>query len=218
MDKDKLANKIAGKSVSRRGNEFTFKELAPGIHVYGNIWPESMEFMKKLEDTHQFDREDYYDEEIGKKASTCWVYHNEDMADAFEEVVDSYLFMWDLGPLTREAFRITKFEDNEFFSVHPDDSYGTPRTASFVYYPNDNYEGGELEFVHFGLKYKPKAGELLCFPSGYSYQHKIHKKTGGDTRYTVVFFACEISQKERDARMETLEFPYQPKLEYILRK
>jgi len=155
MDKDKLANKLAGKSVSRRGNEFTFKELAPGIHVYGNIWPESMEFMKKLEDTHQFDREDYYDEEIGKKASTCWVYHNEDMADAFEEVVDSYLFMWDLGPLTREAFRITKFEDNEFFSVHPDDSYGTPRTASFVYYPNDNYEGGELEFVHFGLKYKP---------------------------------------------------------------
>jgi hypothetical protein len=61
MDKDKLANKLAGKSVSRRGKELSFKELAPGIHVYSDIWPESMEFMKKLEDTHQFDREDYYD-------------------------------------------------------------------------------------------------------------------------------------------------------------
>ena len=178
MDKNKMELKSRGITRSRKGNEFKFTELAPGIHAYDNVWPNAMEYMKKLEDAGKFQREDYYDEEIGKKASTTWVYRDEEMENAFEEIVDSYCQMWDIAPKSREAFRITKFVEGEFFSMHPDDSYGTPRTVSFVYYPNDDYEGGELEFVHFGVKHKPKAGQLLIFPSAYSYQHQIHKVFG----------------------------------------
>lgn len=217
MDKNKLELKNKGITVSRKGNEFRFTELGPGIHVYDNIFPEAMNLMNKLEQDGKFQREDYYDEDTGKKASTTWIYESDEMADAFEEVVDSYCQMWDIAPITREAYRVTKFEDNEFFSMHPDDSYGTPRTVSFVHYPNDDYEGGELEFVHFGIKYKPKANQFLIFPSGYSYQHKIHAKTGGNTRYTIVFFGCEITDEERENRLSKLDFPYEPNFKYFLR-
>ena len=218
MDKDKLALKAKNISRSRKGNQFSFTEIGPGIQVYDNVFPDSMRLMKELEDAGKFQREDYYDEEIGKKASTTWMYNSEEMANAFEEVVDSYCFMWDLAPKTREAFRITKYEHGEFFSMHPDDSYGTPRTVSFAYYPNDDYEGGELEFIHFGVKYKPKAHQLICFPSAYSYQHKIHPVTGGNTRYTIIFFGCEITDEERNKRLDSIEFPYEPKLDYFLRR
>ena len=217
MDKNKMEQKSRGVTVSRKGNEFKFTELGPAIHVYDNIFPGSIELMKELEESGKFQREDYYDEEIGKKASTTWIYQSKELTEAFEEVVDSYCSMWDIAPITREAYRITKFEDGEFFSMHPDDSYGTPRTVSFVYYPNDDYEGGELEFVHFGIKYKPKAGQFLCFPSAYSYQHKIHAKTGGNTRYTIVFFGCEITEEERQKRHELVDFPYEVNLQYFLR-
>lgn len=217
MDKEKLSLKENRITRSRKGNEFKFTELGPAIHVYDNVFPGAMDLMKKLEDSGKFEREDYYDEEIGKKASTTWIYENDDMCEAFEEIVDSYCQMWDIAPITREAYRVTKFEDGEFFSMHPDDSYGTPRTVSFVHYPNDDYEGGELEFVHFGIKYKPKAGQFIIFPSAYSYQHKIHSKTGGNTRYTIVFFGCEITEEERQHRLDSIDFPYEPKFKYFLR-
>lgn len=217
MDKFKMELKAAGISRSRKGNEFKFTELAPGIQVYDNIFPDSMRLMNELEASGKFQREDYYDEEIGKKASTTWIYESDEIADAFEEVIDSYCSMWDIAPITREAYRVTKYEHNEFFSMHPDDSYGTPRTVSFAYYPNDDYEGGELEFVHFGIKYKPKAHQLICFPSGYSYQHKIHPVTGGNIRYTIIFFGVEMTEEERNRRHELVDFPYEVNLKYFLR-
>lgn len=218
MDKEKLALKARGITRSRKGNEFNFDSPAPGIHIYHNTFPGGMDLMRRLEAEGKFQREDYYDEEIGKKASTTWIYQSDEIADAFEEIVDSYCQMWDIAPITREAFRITKFEHNEFFSMHPDDSYGTPRTVSMVYYPNDDYEGGELEFVHFGVKIKPKAGDFLLFPSAYSYQHQIHKVTAGNTRYTMVCFGCEITEEERSARLDSIDFPYEPEFKYFLRQ
>jgi predicted 2-oxoglutarate/Fe(II)-dependent dioxygenase YbiX len=109
--------------------------------------------------------------------------------------------------------RISRYEPGEWFSMHADDSYGTPRTVSMVYYPNDDYEGGELEFVHFGVKIKPKAGQLFVFPSAYSYMHKIHAIKSG-VRYTFVSFFSEISEKERQTRFAQIEFPYTTDLQY----
>lgn len=228
MIPERIEDAKNGITRSRRGNIFKYTSPIPGIHIYDNVWPESKEFFDKLE-TEEFwknadsrgdipwTREDYLDEETGKKSKTCWVWNHVEARNALEEVVDSYLYHWNLDPRSREALRITKFSGpGEFFGSHSDDSFATPRTASMVYYPNDDYEGGELEFIHFGVKIKPKAGQLFMFPSGYSYEHKVHPIISG-TRITVVSFFNEMTADERDHRITLIDKNtyYQPKLKYV---
>jgi predicted 2-oxoglutarate/Fe(II)-dependent dioxygenase YbiX len=52
-------------------------------------------------------------------------------------------------------------------------------------YLNDDYEGGEVEFVNFGIKIKPQPGMLLLFPSTYPYAHIAHPVTSG-VKYAIV--------------------------------
>jgi hypothetical protein len=223
---DDAANKI---TRSQKGNVFPYESPIPGVHIYSNIWPNSMDFFRRLDEDAYWEnskqpgnirwvREDYLDAETGKKSQTCWLSNDPEARAALEEVVDSYLYHWNLDPKSRESLRITKFAGTgEFFGMHSDDSFATPRTTSMVYYPNDDYEGGELDFIHFGVKIKPKAGQLFLFPSGYSYEHKVHPVTGGNPRITVVSFFNAITQKERDARAELIDPGkyYQPSLKYV---
>lgn len=223
MDKQKTANQLAGFTESRKGNKFNFTSPLPGLHIYDNVWPDSMDFIREIEQDSFWDnnpnekkwvREDYYDQENGKRSATCWIWNHPKFKENFEEVVDSYLWQWDLDPRSRESIRISRYEPGEWFSLHPDDTYGTPRTVSMVYYPNDDYIGGELEFVHFGVKIKPKANQLFLFPSAYSYEHRIHKIESG-IRYTFVSFFNHISEIEKRKRLQTLPFPYQSDLQYM---
>jgi Rps23 Pro-64 3,4-dihydroxylase Tpa1-like proline 4-hydroxylase len=50
---------------------------------------------------------------------------------------------------------------------------------------NDNYIGGEIKFPRFNVTHKPKANELLIFPSGYTYNHSVLPVESG-TRYAIV--------------------------------
>jgi hypothetical protein len=230
MYHEKMQDQINGLTTSRKGNKFSFTSPIPGVHIYDNVWPESMDFIKKIEtdefwetsgnpDNTKWIREDYLDEETGKKSTTCWIQHHEEIESAFEEVVDSYLYHWNLDPHSREHFRITKFDGRgEFFGMHSDDSFATPRTTSMVYYPNDDYEGGELDFIHFGVKIKPKAHQLFIFPAAYNLEHRVSPVISG-TRITFVSFFNQMTNSEREVRQKMLnpkEY-YQPKLQYILR-
>ena len=60
-----------------------------------------------------------------------------------------------------------------------------PRDVSFLFYLNDQYGGGELEFVDLGLTIKPKKGMMIAFPSYHEFSHKVHPVTWGH-RYTLV--------------------------------
>ena len=61
------------------------------------------------------------------------------------------------------------------------------RDKDDVYYFNDNYKGGEIQFDKFNLKYKPNKNELLFFPSSYIYSHQVLPITEG-CRYAVVWW------------------------------
>ena len=66
-----------------------------------------------------------------------------------------------------------------FFKAHTDASHDYPRQLSLVYYLNDTYEGGEIEFPHLDLKIKPLAGELIIFPANYLFLHAAKEVTSG---------------------------------------
>ena len=60
-----------------------------------------------------------------------------------------------------------------------------PRDVSFLFYLNDQYGGGELEFYELGLTIKPKKGMMIAFPSYHDFAHKVHPVTWGH-RYSLV--------------------------------
>lgn len=82
---------------------------------------------------------------------------------------------------------VLKYRVGDFFSAHTDASHDWPRQLSLVYYLNDDYEGGELEFPHLDLSVKPLAGELIIFPSNYLFLHSAKKVTAG-VKYSVINF------------------------------
>ena len=50
---------------------------------------------------------------------------------------------------------------------------------------NDNYTGGEINFPRFGITFKPKANQMIVFPSNYVYNHSVSPVIEG-SRYAVV--------------------------------
>ncbi len=84
-----------------------------------------------------------------------------------------------------DQYSILKYGVGQKFVNHIDDHKDYHRRMSTIYYINDNYEGGQIVFPRFGITYKPKANELLVFPSTYVYNHSVLPVIEG-TRYAVV--------------------------------
>lgn len=58
------------------------------------------------------------------------------------------------------------------------------RDITVLFYLNDNFEGGELEFTHLGLTLKPSTGMMVAFPSYFEYSHRVYPVKSG-IRYTI---------------------------------
>jgi Rps23 Pro-64 3,4-dihydroxylase Tpa1-like proline 4-hydroxylase len=84
-----------------------------------------------------------------------------------------------------DAYQILKYGEGQYFKNHIDDHPSYHRRLSSVYYINDDYQGGEINFPRFNISYKPKANEMIIFPSTYVYNHSVSEVVSG-TRYAVV--------------------------------
>jgi predicted 2-oxoglutarate/Fe(II)-dependent dioxygenase YbiX len=87
--------------------------------------------------------------------------------------------------LWHEGYNVLRYEEGDQYKEHYDGSTSIGRAVSAICYLNDDYEGGELEFVNFGVTIKPQAGTLLLFPSNYAYKHIAHPVKSG-TKYALV--------------------------------
>jgi hypothetical protein len=84
-----------------------------------------------------------------------------------------------------EPYSLLKYSDGQEYKEHYDGGTGIGRCISCLVYLNDNYEGGEIEFINFGVKIKPEAGMLIIFPSNFAYRHIAHPVTNG-VKYNLV--------------------------------
>lgn len=91
---------------------------------------------------------------------------------------------------------LVKWKKGREMSVHSDNSWPDGnklnhptsfRTWSGIFYINDNYEGGEIEFPSKDFIYKPESNSLVVFPSTSEYLHGVKKIIEG-TRYTVAIW------------------------------
>lgn len=89
------------------------------------------------------------------------------------------------GEMYHEYYNALKYSSGQKYDSHYDGSTSDGRSISAIIYLNDDYEGGEIEFVNFGIKIKPEPGMLLLFPSNYAYRHVAHPVTSG-TKYAFV--------------------------------
>ena len=59
------------------------------------------------------------------------------------------------------------------------------RVLVWMIYLNDDYEGGETEFLYYKKRVKPQKGKVLIFPAGMTHCHKGGMVLNGNSKYIV---------------------------------
>jgi hypothetical protein len=98
-----------------------------------------------------------------------------------------------------ESINLLRYGKTGHLPAHQDQGVSS-RVLSSVMYLNDNYVGGEIEFVNSGVKIKPSAGSIIFFPSNFLYIHEVYPITEG-YRYSMPHWYHNI----RDMRNSTGE-------------
>lgn len=96
-------------------------------------------------------------------------------SEVFTESAIDYLNKKNITKSSFSSFYFTKTE-NGSKQLHMKDNHNneTTKIVSFKYFINDNFDGGEIEFVDLNIKIKPKSGQLLIHPAEYHYvEHKV---------------------------------------------
>ena len=167
------------------------KTLFPGLEVYQTGIDLNDFFTKTIESKgyttidEDWDKKDYlqFDQTSDRQSSQVVI-------DAISKYIDQYMDKYEVNSIHgHDAFYFIKYKPSGFFKKHADDDGYGRRLISFVYYINDNYEGGEIEFHHFDLKVKPKAGELYVFPTNYPFVHTAHPITSGEKNIIIGFLS-----------------------------
>lgn len=95
--------------------------------------------------------------------------------DEFDILQSTTLAGWQIkAQLTRkgEGYHDWHFEASGFSHAR--------RVLAWTLYLNDDYEGGELEFLYHGKRLKPRAGEVVIFPAGFTHTHRGGMVLGGE--------------------------------------
>ena len=144
------------------------------------------------------------DDPEGKKdlevRDTLWYPQSDELRVHLEQAISGCYFRY-VQPRYQCTFK--KYEPAQFLGYNPGGHYKKhndgehfnektrqwekcmPRDISFLFYLNEEYGGGELEFTDLGLTIKPKKGMMIAFPSYKDFAHKVHPVTWGH-RYSLV--------------------------------
>lgn len=192
------------------------------IAIYENIWDDSLKTVSTCTErySNDFISAKVIDSKTGKtyihsvrntdaigitKNAYSDIYFQEldnKCKDLVSLVVKSYKEIFNIHEdiLDRERYTLFRYSPGQYYHEHYDGGTETARAISVLIYLNDDYAGGEIEFVNFEEKIKPKAGTMLLFPSGYAYRHIAHPVTDG-TKYVIVTW---LHDREKEVQYASL--------------
>lgn len=85
-----------------------------------------------------------------------------------------------------ENYQLLRYTEGQFIVPHIDSTEEFPRKVTMVYYPNDDYTGGEIEFPDINMTLKPPANSAVLFlADSENFKHASRKIMSG-TKYAVV--------------------------------
>lgn len=119
---------------------------------------------------------------IDNDKESAWI--AETIQEAIAKVSEEYVKLVDIGEdnprIDAKGCAIGKYYVGmKPKGMHKDCGYD-PKENSFVFYLNDDYEGGEINFPHLDINFKPEAGSILMFPSMQDkYTHQMHPMLSG---------------------------------------
>ena len=181
------------------------KELAEGIMTFQDVFVHSSEYLKKIKDEgvawkkskiynngnsikpdHSFrdtdiihlPKDDEYSNGVLSDLSND--FHNN-----ITPYLDYYSQKYSIPIRSTENAQLLRYSKGQHLAEHFDRARFVPRILSLTYYIDDDYEGGEIEFVNFNLKIKSKKNQLLIFPSSNMYVHKVNPVISG-SRHVII--------------------------------
>jgi predicted 2-oxoglutarate/Fe(II)-dependent dioxygenase YbiX len=182
--------------------------VAGCIDIYENAWPNPKETIDMVEEqcsltdsglswskattigqgTNQNIRTNYHlgvtESALQTSNTVAQTVHNQ-MYLLLAAATVPYAIKHDIDSLYHEPYNMLRYRGGQEYKAHADGSTIDGRTVSAIVYLNNEYEGGEVEFVNYGIKIKPEPGMLLLFPSNYAYRHIAHPVISG-TKYAIV--------------------------------
>jgi hypothetical protein len=72
------------------------------------------------------------------------------------------------------------------------------RIAATMMYLNDDFDGGETEFLYQSLRVKPVKGMVLIWPAGFTHVHRGNPPLNKDKYIGTGWYTYHISEKEWD--------------------
>ena len=90
-------------------------------------------------------------------------------------------------PMYTTTQKVQKTPAGGGYHVWHDENSGvahSTRVAVWMVYLNDNFEGGETEFLYYKRRIQPKKGTLLIWPAGLTHAHRGGLVLSGD-KYVV---------------------------------
>ena len=105
--------------------------------------------------------------------------------DSLEKYMKKYNALGYINVEGDTGYILLKYKTDDYVREHVDTYAGEHRTLSCSIILNDDYEGGEITFFNDKVRPFLKKGDMLIFPSGFTYPHQVLPVTSG-TRYAVI--------------------------------
>jgi len=83
------------------------------------------------------------------------------------------------------GYMLLRYKTGDYVKKHVDTSSDQHRTLSCSLILNDDYEGGEISFLDGEIKPHLKKGDLIIFPSSFTYPHQVLPIKKG-IRYSII--------------------------------